>query len=49
MSCEAPQTLAGHTGYLTVATLPPTFARFSQDAVNGVSVKIEDVKKCEVD
>lgn len=35
VSCQAPQTLAGHTGYLTVATLPPTFARFSQEAENG--------------
>lgn len=27
VSCQAPPTLAGHTGYLTVATLPPKGAR----------------------
>lgn len=38
VSCQAPSTLAGHTGYLTVATLPHTRARIvtiSENEENG--------------
>ncbi|KAJ1532303.1 hypothetical protein ONE63_000911 [Megalurothrips usitatus] len=37
VSCNAPLTLAGHTGYLTVATLPPLLSRVPIDSVNGTN------------
>lgn len=39
LSCQSPSTLAGHTGYLTVATLPPTNARIPSESMNGSNME----------